>query len=314
NLPISEMLHGHKNILIAGMGGGYDVFAGLPIYFELITQGFNVHLANLSFSDIAGYTDGEQLTDTLVGIDAEVDYDFDYFPEYALAQWFMDEFNELKPIWCFHKTGARPLIKNYRKLVDELDIDAIILVDGGVDSLMRGDEPDPGTIFEDTIALIAVNELKHIKTRIVACVGMGAEFEVGYAHLFENIAALTKANAFLGACSLTKQMESYRRYEQALMFVFDQQPQFPSRINSAIISAVRGEYGNYHLLKRTQGNELRISALMGLYWFFDLRGVTQRNKLVNALSLTYTEPEAFKKMKAAQAQMANRDTPQYPLW
>jgi hypothetical protein len=314
NLPIVDQLQGCENVLIAGMGGGYDVFAGLPLYFELQAQGYEVHLANLSFSDIAGYTDGEQLSETLVGVDVDVDYSFDYFPEYGLAQWFLDELNQFVPVWCFHKTGARPLVQNYRLLVDELGIDAIILVDGGVDSLMRGDEPDPGTLFEDTLSLIAVDALKQVRTRIVACIGMGAEFEVGYAHLFENIAALTKSGGFIGACALTKQMPVYQQYERALLFTFDQQPKYPSRINSAIVSAVRGEYGDYHLLKRTAGNELRISALMPLYWFFDLEAVARRNLLVDALRNTHEEPDAYRAMQDARTKLDQRDVAQYPLW
>ncbi len=35
NLPILEQLAPCKNVLIAGMGGGFDVFCGLPLYFEL---------------------------------------------------------------------------------------------------------------------------------------------------------------------------------------------------------------------------------------------------------------------------------------
>src|SRR5689334_16493478 len=71
NLPILDMLKHSRNILIAGMGGGFDVLCGLPIFFELEALGYDVHLANLSFSDIAGLTDGEALTDTLVGVTTE---------------------------------------------------------------------------------------------------------------------------------------------------------------------------------------------------------------------------------------------------
>jgi len=52
NLPTLTQLSNCKNILIAGMGGGFDVFCGLPIYFELKKHGINAHLANFSFSDI----------------------------------------------------------------------------------------------------------------------------------------------------------------------------------------------------------------------------------------------------------------------
>jgi hypothetical protein len=57
-------------------------------------------------------------------------------------------------------------------------------------------------------------------------------------------------------------MTSYQYFEDAALYVFDQQPEYPSVICSSVISAVQGEYGNSHLIKRTHGSELHISPLM----------------------------------------------------
>ena len=46
----------------------FDVFCGLPIYFELKKHGINAHLANFSFSDIENVDFGIRLTKTLVGV------------------------------------------------------------------------------------------------------------------------------------------------------------------------------------------------------------------------------------------------------
>jgi len=313
NLPVLDLLAPCRSILVAGMGGGFDVLCGLPIFLELEQLGYDVHLANLSFSDIAGLTDGEALTDTLVGVSADLDEVTDYFPEYFLAQWLFDERNDEVTVWCFDKTGARPLVKNYQILAKHLNLDAIILVDGGVDSLMHGDEPQPGTLLEDALSLLAVNELKSLPVRLTACLGLGIEPEVGYAHLFENIAQLTKSGAFKGSCALLKDMPCFQQYEQAAMYIFDQQPDYPSVIASSVISAVRGEYGNYHLIRRTHGSDLRISPLMALYWFFDLPAVAQRNLLLPALRLTHTVDEAWIAMQKARDSFAPRKTPEYPL-
>ncbi len=75
NLPIINQLSNCNNLLIAGMGGGFDIFCGLPIYFELQKLGKKVHLANLTFSNIAfsqaaNLKNTIPLTDTLVGITA----------------------------------------------------------------------------------------------------------------------------------------------------------------------------------------------------------------------------------------------------
>lgn len=313
NLPILDNIKDCKHILIAGMGGGYDVFSGLPIYFELEAQGYDVHLANFSFSDISGLYEGEQLTDTLVGVNTDIEGIFYYFPEYYLAQWFFAERNEDIEIWCFERTSVQEYIKNYKTLVQHLEIDCIILVDGGVDSLMRGNEPEAGTLFEDILSLLAVNELISVPKRLVACIGLGVEYEIGYAHLFENIAHLTKIGAFQGSCTLTKAMDSYQKYKDAVMYIFDQQPEYPSVICSSVISAIEGHYGDYHLIKRTEGSRLHISPLIPIYWFFDAPTVARENLLISALKESYSFDDAWSKMQARMKNLPERQTPVYPL-
>jgi hypothetical protein len=219
NLPIFPQLAQCKNLLIAGMGGGYDIFCGLPIYFELRWRGQKAHLANFSFADIINYRHGERLSDTLIGVDGSEPGLAVSLPEQPLARWLGQHTGEPVKLWCFHKTGTAPLLENYRLLLERLQIDGILLIDGGVDSLMRGDEDGVGTLVEDAISLHVVNDLPQIPTRLLACLGFGAERDVAHAHVFENIAALTAAGGFLGACALTPQMPVYKAYEEAVLHV-----------------------------------------------------------------------------------------------
>ena len=71
-----------------------------------------------------------------------------YFPEFHLAAWFRERREEDVTIWCFQKTGARPLLHNYRQLVEHLS----------VDSLIRGGET--GTELDITYAHILENIAK----------------------------------------------------------------------------------------------------------------------------------------------------------
>ena len=286
NLPIFDQVSECKNLLIAGMGGGFDVFCGLPIYFELKRRGLNVHLANLSFSDVPRYKGGVRLSKSLVGVTAEYHLPVTYFPELYLSHWFAEIRGEQVTVWCFETTGARILLENYQLLTEHLAIDGILLIDGGVDSLIRGDEAGTGTLVEDAISLYSVNQLNSIPVRLMACIGFGAELDIAYAHILENIAHLAQQGAFLGSCSLVPQMESYRDYEEALVFVQENPLQDPSVINSSIISAVQGHYGNYHLTDKTRGSSLWISPLMPIYWFFDLPLVAQQNYWIGELGPT----------------------------
>ncbi|MBX3085192.1 MAG: DUF1152 domain-containing protein [Anaerolineae bacterium] len=313
NLPVTERLAECQNILVAGMGGGFDVFCGLPLYFELREQGKTVHLANYSFSFLSDLHDGHDLGENLVGVNADMTSWYQYFPERHLAQWFRENRHEEITIWCFHKTGVRPLIEGYQALIERFKIDAIMLIDGGVDSLMRGNEAQYGTLIEDSISLCAVDALKGVKHKFIACVGLGAELEMTYAHVFENIAELNKEGGFLGSCSLIKQMECFQWYEQAVEYTFAQPSQEPSVINASVLSAVRGEYGNYHLTWKTQGSKLWISPLMSIYWFFDLHGVAKRNLLMDDLYYTDTLTDAARAVWKLMQQIVKRKETRIPL-
>jgi hypothetical protein len=245
NLPILDHLTDSRSILITGIGGGFDLFCGLPLYFHLRERGYQVHLANYSFSDIQSFTGGIRLTDTLVGVTADYQRLVVYFPELYLAQWFQTTRQEAIPIWAFHKTGVQPLRVNYQRLIDHLQVDTVLLIDGGIDSLARGSEAEPGTFVEDSVSMAALVDLPTPISQILVCIGFGAEREITHTHILENMADLAQRDAFLGMCALTKTMPEYCAYEDAVMAVHQQPFQDPSVINASIISAVRGEYGNY---------------------------------------------------------------------
>src|SRR6516164_5160832 len=103
NLPVFEQLSSCKNILIAGMGGGFDIFCGLPIYFELRRRGLSVHLANYSFSMLTGLKDKVQLSPSLVGVTADLDAYLTYFPEGYMSRWFRDRLGLEVTVWAFAK-------------------------------------------------------------------------------------------------------------------------------------------------------------------------------------------------------------------
>ena len=317
NLPILDQLMACENLLIAGMGGGFDIFCGLPIYFELTRRGKIVHLANYSFSPKYGppITEGEHLTDTLVGVTADIAPEsFLYFPELYLSQWFKETRNEAVTIWCFHSTGVTPLLQNYETLVKHLNIDGILLIDGGVDSLVRGDEAMAGTLLEDSISLVAVDMLKAgVEHKWIAALGLGAEQDMAYAQVFENIAALTESGDFLGSCALTPQMEAYRHYEAAVLQVQKNPRQDPSVINASVVSAVQGHFGDYHLTKKTAGSRLWISPLMSLYWFFDLAAVAKRSLIYGQIQFTHSTRDAFMALAEARQFLDVRRYTKIPL-
>ena len=78
-LPLLSALDTSQTILLAGAGGGFDVFCGLPLYFSLKTLGKEVHLANLSFSRLP--EEGDRPSPSLLKVMADTPRPSAYFPE-----------------------------------------------------------------------------------------------------------------------------------------------------------------------------------------------------------------------------------------
>lgn len=266
-----------RNVLIAGAGGGWDVFGGLPLAYEWQNSGCNVVFANLSSVNS--------------GFDLRRATSLDH-PEGKLSEALG------VPVYVFGKEGFRPLRAGYEKLIQIHHIDTIVLMDGGVDSLMRGDEEGPGTILQDTLSLSVVDTL-NISQKLLACVGFGTETEEGVCHYraLENIAALTKDDGFLGACAITAKMEAFKYYESTCRGVFAT-PGTRSHIHTRVIPAVHGEFGRHEMyddadsaLDLLSDMPPFICPLMPLIWFFDVHTVAGHNLLINAFRDTDTYAE-----------------------
>jgi hypothetical protein len=283
-LPFFLELQKAQNVLIAGAGGGFDVFSGLPLYFNLHAAGKRVHLANLTFSNLPPTTAGRHLTPELVEVTADSQGSESYFPEKHLSQWFRDHRKEV-PIYAFHRVGPKPIAEGYRVLVDQLQIDTIILVDGGTDSLLRGDEEDLGTPVEDMSSIAAVDSLAGVPRKILTCLGFGIDAFHGvcHAHVLENIADVARAGGYLGAFSLTPDMREVQQFEEATRYVLQHTSSRPSIVLTSILSALEGRYGDHHATERTFGSELFINPLMSLYWCFRLEQVARRILYLDAI-------------------------------
>jgi len=274
NLPIFKQLNQATNILLAGAGGGYDIFCGLPLYFALRNAGKQVHLANLSFSFLSPLE--KRLSPAMLTVTADTQGYVDYFPELYLCQWFQTQ-GESVPIYCFERTGVQPLLESYQTLVDHLNLDTVILVDGGTDSLMRGDEAGLGTPNEDITSIAAVHNLA-VTHKLLICLGFGVDRYHGVCHaqFLEAVAELSRDGGYLGMFSLLEEMDEVQQYRAATEYVFQQMPNHISIVSSSILSALAGHYGNHHATRRTMGSRLWINPLMSVYWAFQLTQVAER--------------------------------------
>lgn len=283
-LRLPTVLERSERVLVCGAGGGFDVYAGIPIYERLRALGKQVFLGSLSFTYLGG-TDATRLTRALYAVDATTTGEDRYFPERGLARFFARR-GERATIYAFEKFGVAPVREGYEHLAQELDLDAIVLIDGGTDILMRGDEAGLGTPAEDMTSLAAVAGLE-TPTRVVMCVGFGVDTYHGicHAHWLENVAALARKGGFLGALALLGSMPEVKSYIEAVNAA-ELATTRPSIVNGSVVSAIEGRFGDHHRSARTQSSKLFISPLMSILWAFDLSSVARQNLYLDRLEGT----------------------------
>lgn len=314
-IPLFQQLEESKTVLLAGAGGGFDVYCGIPLYFSLKKQGKNVVIANYSFTWLSETT-AEQVFPFCYNIKPR-DEDLSgrgYFPEKYLSQWFSLN-GGIADVFAFERCGVNQLKRAYNYLIKRYNIDTVILVDGGTDSLMFGDEEKLGTPQEDICSMAAVYKTG-IKKQFLVNLGFGVDHFHGVSHyrFLENVAELAKDGGYLGLFQITKEMEEARKYLDALHFANMHMAGKESIVSNSIASAIEGYYGNYHKTGRTAGSDLWINPLMTLYWCFDLRCVIQKNKYYPLIRDTTTMGDLNAVLSKYRNELkAYRDNKQMPI-
>lgn len=303
-IPLFQELEKSNNVLISGMGGGFDIFSAIPLYFAAKKLGKNIIIGNLSFTWL-NETNAKCVFPFCYEIKSK-DEDAsgrNYFPEKYLKKWF-EEQNEEVPVFAFDRVSAKPLTDCYKFLKNKFNIDTVLLVDGGTDSIMFGDEEALGTPQEDMSSLAAVHD-SGIKNKLLASIGFGIDHFHGVSHFrfLENVAALAKENGYLGLCQLTKEMEEASKFIQAINYVNDKMPHHPSIVANSIKSALEGEYGNYHATHRTHGSELWINPLMTIYWCFEINALAAKIQYLEAIKCSESIGEFNQKLTAYRKQL-----------
>ncbi|UGT43541.1 DUF1152 domain-containing protein [Nocardia yamanashiensis] len=304
--PLFTRLRDATRVLIAGAGGGFDVYGGLPLAVALQAQGKTVHLANLSFSNLRRLALHDWFAPGVAAIGPESAGNDDYFPERSLARWLASTGRD-PLVYAFPKSGVRPLRAAYAALVERLGIDTIVLVDGGTDILLRGDEAGLGTPQEDMTSLAAVAGLPDIN-RLVVSVGFGVDAYHGvcHAHVLENLAALQKQHAYLGALSIPAESPEGTAYFAAVVHALAETPLRPSIVHSQIASALRGEFGDVHATDRTSGTELFVNPLMAMYLSVDLPALARTVEYLPHLEPT---EHAYQVAQLIEAHLTSRPEP-----
>eukprot|EP01080_Neovahlkampfia_damariscottae_P008005 gene8005-12470_t len=278
--PFFEQLKESKSVLLCGCGGGYDFFGAIPLYLSLRNSGKKVFLSNLTFSSNIQKMSGKRFPEKgnwCVEINSDSGYENDvtsqyYFPERLVSKWFKENENIDVPIYTLvRSSGPKKHRESYECIINEHQIDAIVLVDNGTDSLMFGDEPLLGSPQEDMTSIAAIYGIKTEIKKILVNIGFGVDSFHGVNHYryLENVSTIIKQGGFFGAFSLLRETEEAQKMNKIYLAC---QP-YNSIVCSSVTSAVNGDFGDFHhksTQNRTYGSELFINPIMSLYWCFDL--------------------------------------------
>ncbi|WP_307830982.1 DUF1152 domain-containing protein [Nucisporomicrobium flavum] len=304
--PLFAALAPARNVLIAGAGGGFDVYAGLPLAVALWDAGVRVHLANLSFSELVEIGRESWADEHVVEVTPETGSSDWYFPEGALARWLAA--NDLpSTVYAFPPLGVQLLRDAYRYLVERLEIDAVVLVDGGTDILLRGDESNLGTPVEDITSLAAVAGLD-LPVKLVSSLGFGIDAYDGVNHVevLENLAALDREGGYLGALSVPNASREAVLYRDAVANAQAATPARPSIVHGQIAAATSGAFGDVQFTRRTAGSPLFVNPLMAIYFTVDLDMLAARCLYLDRIENTLGRRQVTTRIEAFRAEVSPR--------
>lgn len=288
-----------ERVLIAGAGGGFDFLSGLPIAFALQERGKTVFLANLTFT-AATRTTAKPVAPGVFEVHADTEGQLHYFPEKHVATWLADH-GYSDTVYLIRKGGPAAVRAAYEWLTRELRLDSVVLVDGGTDLLMTGDEAGLGTPVEDVTSLLAAAALD-VPVKLAVCVGFGNDTYHGvcHAHFLENVAALAKLGAYHGVFALTPGTPAVDAWLDAVAWVQRHTPGRESIVSASIADAARGEFGNHHSLDRTRTKNaaLFINPLMSMAWGFDLDTVANQVRYTDHIAHAATPFEVSAAIEA----------------
>lgn len=317
-----------RTVMIAGCGGGFDFVHGMLLVPELARLGKTIVIGSYSFGapeQIGGEAPVVFDDEGVIArrVTARSVPDPDYGPEVHVAS-FLDERLPASAPHAVYAYYARDftvprLTRLYTQLVRDHAVDLVIVVDGGSDSLMRGDEEGLGDPIEDCVSVTTVAGLG--VESLLLTVGLGADRfnHVSDAASLRAVAELTAAGGFLGAVALAPDDPAFRFYRDCLDHIEARQ-EFRSVLAGAIVTAGEGHYGREtvppRLASRVGPGELYLWPLMPVIWGFEPARVVERSLMSGWLRDQHTVAGCHAALAAGRAALGDRvrdveDTPRH---
>lgn len=255
-----------KSILFFGCGGGYDFVHSLLLIPALLKAGKRVVIVSNSFTKVhesyksyeTVYQDPrpkhiEAVAKLLIPGGPKVN---GYVPEKLLVDFLEENLPGTNiPIYatCCHEMDISNNTKFIKQVIQKHNVDTVITIDGGTDSIMRGDEEQVATIVEDYMSLAVCENLRKdselpLRNIMLFVLGFGVDRFHGAsdASSMRAVAELTRLGGFLGSSSLSCSAQGTDLYIKYLQFVKNNDAIMAQTIvGSCIAAAICGQYGPY---------------------------------------------------------------------
>ncbi|MEO1414906.1 MAG: DUF1152 domain-containing protein [Bacteroidota bacterium] len=310
-IPFQRELQQAQRIFLMGAGGGFDIYSGIPLYLALKEAGKEVVLGNYAFSFLH-HMICEEICPHAYRVTSQ-SKEQGYFPERTLAEWLRDR-GEKDEVIAFQGTGVIPMKVAMSHIVQEYKIDTLILVDGGTDSLMIGNEAGLGTPTEDMASIVAGAGLA-LERKYLASIGFGIDHfhQVAHAQVLESIAQQMVEGGFKGVLSFPPSEPAVQGFLDLVTRSNETHKNHMSIVANSIADAFRGAYGDVHATPRTAGSRLYINPLMTLYWTFDLEHVADRLLYKDWIAQTMTKEQVLAQIASFRQAITPKGWEDIPL-
>ncbi len=287
NLDWLPQFQSNDVILMAGCGGGYDIYTGLPIYYALKhkygKQCPQIVLSNLSLS-CEILPNVTQIGKACYKIDESSEC-LGRPAEFQLSS-KLDQ-----PVYSFDCTNVSEFVQSYQLLVDQYQVTTILICDGGCDSTFSGQEYELGTPVEDMISLYAFSQI-NFKHSYLILLGANVDTfcDVRHQDWIANLSKLIDKQALLTTIQLTAEMPEVQSY----INLFKQIGSCQSIVNAGILSALEHNYGNYHhplLDDRCRLGEFQITLETAKYYIFDFNKVVNHIEYLHGIGQCLTDDD-----------------------
>jgi hypothetical protein len=249
-----------KMVLIIGCGGGFDFTHSLLIIPTILEFGKKFIIVSNSFTNPSSLREFEVVYKDKTNPKAVAHHIVPskithkeplpegYFVNFLEEKLGKDHGNYL------YATNACEMddVSNnefFQILCEKHSIDGIITADGGSDSLMRGDECDIASVYEDYLSMISANDIMKerkdkIKFATLLVFGFGTDRFHGAtdASSMRAVAELTRMGGFLGSCSIMPGSKGFELFSDFYQYMAQRMTK-RSIVSAMILASAVGQFG-----------------------------------------------------------------------